>query len=190
MSLRVITGRAKGRRIQVLDHPQVRPTTDRVRQVLFDILGGECLDAIVLDLYAGSGALGIEAWSRGAREVTFVEQLPEAARLIRSNLESVGATGKVFTSRVEDHLAMPGHTPADLVFLDPPYERGLGSIQGVLGALASSGAVREAGIVVVESPGPIIWPPPLRGYRERRVGGTTISFAKTDGNDRDLPGDL
>lgn len=190
MSVRVITGRAKGRRLQVPDIDAVRPTTDRARQVLFDILGDQCQDVDVLDLYAGSGALGIEAWSRGARSVTFVEELKAACEVIKRNLAMIGAQGTVVADSVERYLARPRAGGADLVFLDPPYAGGLGSLTGVLETLGSSGAVRVGGIIVVEAPTELVWPEGFRATRQRRIGGTTISFAAFDGYHRDLPRDV
>lgn len=190
MSVRVIAGRAKGRRLETPDLPQMRPTTDRTKQILFDILADAPAGAKVLDLYAGSGSLGIEAWSRGAEGLVFVERDPVAARAIRRNLRAVGAEGTVVVDSVEDFLERPGHTPADLAFLDPPYGPGLGSLPGVLRGLMTSGAIRRGAIVVVESPEPIRWPDGLTEYRQRKVGGTTLSFTRHDGDHSDLSRDL
>jgi 16S rRNA (guanine966-N2)-methyltransferase len=120
--MRVIAGAYKGRRLQAPPGASTRPTSDRVREALFSILG-DVSGARVLDLYAGSGALGIEALSRGAAEVVFVEQSRPAADVIRANLRAVGDPDAKIRS--EDALAYltraPGEPPFDLVFADPPY---------------------------------------------------------------------
>jgi len=120
--VRVIAGRFGGRRLVTPRGRDTRPTSDRVREAVFSILGP--LDgAAVLDLFAGSGALGIEALSRGAARATFVERAPAALRAIAANLEALGVDADV---RARDVLAFVGDAPAaggpyDLVFLDPPY---------------------------------------------------------------------
>jgi 16S rRNA (guanine966-N2)-methyltransferase len=118
VSLRVVAGRVGGRRLDAPPGGGTRPTADRVREALFSILGP--LDGLaVCDLFAGSGALGIEALSRGASAATFVDDDPGAARVIRANLASLGLEGRVVR---RDVLAfLPGAGPFDLVVCDPPY---------------------------------------------------------------------
>ena len=124
---RVIGGRGKGRRLRTPRGDATRPTAVRVRQTLFDILGPRVLDARFLDLFAGSGAVGVEALSRGASRAVFVEQRREAVVAIRRNLEALGVDDE--TCRVMrgdalsaiDDLARAGDR-FDLVFLDPPYD--------------------------------------------------------------------
>ena len=118
--MRVIAGQYKGRRLRVPPGTHVRPTPDRVREALFSILGHAVVDARVLDLFAGSGALGIEALSRGAEHATFVDDDPTAVDAITRNLGEIGADGEV---KRRDALAFLAQTPArfDVVFADPPY---------------------------------------------------------------------
>ncbi|WP_249977659.1 16S rRNA (guanine(966)-N(2))-methyltransferase RsmD [Vreelandella olivaria] len=123
--LRIIGGDFRRRQLPVLDHPGLRPTPDRVRETLFNWLGQHLYGKQVLDLFAGTGALGIEALSRGAASVTFVERDPRVATLIGDNLATLGASqGRVVTADAQVFLSQPGH-PVDLVFLDPPFHQGL-----------------------------------------------------------------
>lgn len=131
--MRIIGGTYRGRPLVAPDGLAVRPTTDRVREALFNILehGDTPLaGACVLDLFSGSGALGLEALSRGARSVLFVETDADARGAIRENVESLGATGatRIFRRDATQLGSMPGDKggPFDLVFLDPPYGKGLG----------------------------------------------------------------
>jgi 16S rRNA (guanine966-N2)-methyltransferase len=123
--VRIIAGQWRGRRLEFPDLPELRPTPDRVRETLFNWLAPVLPGARCLDLFAGSGALGIEALSRGAAKVVFVERQPLAVRALRDNLARLNAE----TARVEavDALAwlrQPG-TPFEIVFLDPPFGQGL-----------------------------------------------------------------
>ncbi|MFG6668376.1 16S rRNA (guanine(966)-N(2))-methyltransferase RsmD [Halomonas sp. HNIBRBA4712] len=123
--LRIIGGDYRRRQLPVLDHPGLRPTPDRVRETLFNWLGPSLLGKRALDLFAGSGALGIEALSRGALEATFVELTPRVAALIEQNLATLGADNARVVTR--DANAFLAGTPSafDLVFLDPPFKKGL-----------------------------------------------------------------
>lgn len=119
--LRIIGGRWRAIAIQFPPLAAIRPTPDRVRETLFNWLQGATLEARCLDLFAGSGALGLEALSRGASHVTFVEREPEAARMLRENLRRLNATGaEVHLSEATAWLSR-GPQPYDIVFLDPPF---------------------------------------------------------------------
>jgi len=142
--VRVIGGRLGGQRLRVPERG-TRPTSDRVRQALFDRLGEAISGARVLDLYAGSGALGIEALSRGASQVLFVDRSPVAARVIRENLTrlGLGERADVWTLRAEAALARlmrAGHA-FDVVFLDPPYADPPDRIAVALGAVTRPGGL-------------------------------------------------
>jgi 16S rRNA (guanine966-N2)-methyltransferase len=119
---------------------------DRVKEALFSSLGERVVDATVLDLYAGSGSLGIEALSRGAASATFVEKGRPALAALRSNLESVGLGGQVVASDVETYLAQVDHE-FDLVFVDPPYRLSLALLEDVMAAAA--GVLGNGGVMVV-----------------------------------------
>lgn len=175
--MRVISGSAGSRRLRA--PAGARPTTDRVRQALFDMLG-DLADARVLDLFAGSGALGIEALSRGAREAVFVDSSRQACDVVLQNLQVTGLRGGATIRRADATrwVARKAGDPFDLVFLDPPYGSGLGFVARVLGRLVDGGWVRAGGTVVVEGePGALEWPPGLCETRTRRFGRTQIYLA-------------
>jgi len=125
--LRIIAGELKGRRLPVIDEPALRPTSDRAREALFNILGDRTAGARVLDAYAGSGALGFEALSRGARHVTFVDSSKVVLRALEHSRAEMGCLDRcrVVAGDVVallDRGALAG--PFDLVLADPPYGRG------------------------------------------------------------------
>ncbi len=123
--MRIISGSLKGRRLKTPDWPGVRPTSDKLRETLFNVLGSRVERARVLDGYAGTGAVGIEALSRGAAHVTFVERDARAIRLIDDNLRHCGVTDRYAIIRV-DFAGVPARLPGaafDILFLDPPYGR-------------------------------------------------------------------
>lgn len=174
---RIIAGEARGRRIETPRGDATRPTSDRVREALFGSLDarGVLDDAVVLDLYAGSGALGLEAASRGAREVVLVDSAREAVTVARRNAAGLGLAGvRVVQAPVLRWLAGPGIPPADLVLLDPPYALGEEPLAAVLAALD---AVAPAALVVVErdarSPEPA-WPAGWTPEGPRRYGDTVL----------------
>jgi len=151
--MRVIGGSARGRRLRAPQGQRTRPTADRVREALFDLLAGYCSGARVLDLFAGTGALGIEALSRGAESALFVERAPEPLSALRQNLEACGFAERAEVRRgdalrIVDSIARGG-AGFDLVFLDPPYGRGLG--RTALAALAQSDLLAGGARVIVES---------------------------------------
>ena len=131
--MRIIAGRWRGRVIDAPPGQATRPTADRLRETLFSMLAsrlGSFEDLRVADLFAGSGALGLEALSRGAASATFVEKDPKAAAVIRANAEKLATSAQVLSSSA---LALPRAEPFDLIFADPPYAPGAGTsvIQGV-----------------------------------------------------------
>jgi 16S rRNA (guanine966-N2)-methyltransferase len=141
--MRIISGTLKGRRLKAPDWPGLRPTSDKLRETLFNVLGSSVRGARVLDAYAGTGAVGIEAISRGAAHVTFVERDRRAADLIAANLAHCGVTDRYAIIRVDFARAEPGLAGAefDILFLDPPY--GAAELQSALSAaavLSSDGA--------------------------------------------------
>jgi 16S rRNA (guanine966-N2)-methyltransferase len=170
--VRIVAGRYKGRRLRMPRGAPTRPTADRVREALFSMLG-DVSGARVLDLYAGSGALGIEALSRGADSAVFVERDPRAAAVIRANIDAVGANGEVRRQDVLGFLASD-QRPFDLVFCDPPYDSGpriAGQLAERLPALLAEGAR-----TVTESDrrSPLELPFPL--LTERTYGDTRIAI--------------
>ncbi|HXF68648.1 MAG TPA: 16S rRNA (guanine(966)-N(2))-methyltransferase RsmD [Thermoflexus sp.] len=124
--MRVISGSAKGRRLKSLPGPGTRPITDRVKTALFDILGPAVAGARVLDLFAGTGSVGIEALSRGAAEAVFVEKDPRAIRVLRENLQGTGLADRARVVRADVFAFLrsgPPH-PFDLIYIAPPQYRG------------------------------------------------------------------
>jgi 16S rRNA (guanine966-N2)-methyltransferase len=178
--MRVIGGRSRGRRLPAKLPPSVRPTSDRVREAIFDILGsqGGVEGLAVVDLFCGSGALGVEALSRGAASSTFVDLDPDALAAVRRNLDSVGLSDEPATLV---RAALPGwlETAAagtfDLALCDPPYD--FEDWAPLLGAL-------RADAVVMESAAPIALEGPWVVARERRYGGTLVTVAHRSGDGR------
>ncbi len=164
--------------------PVTRPTTDRVRESMFNVLSARCdfAGAHVLDLYAGSGALGIEALSRGAEAATFVESDRRAADVIAANLDDLGVGGaSVRRATVEAFLAGTPARSVDLVFADPPYELAATEVAAMLVALGVRGWAGPGTVAVIErSAGgpPIEWPPDWAQWPRRRYGDTRLEMAE------------
>jgi 16S rRNA (guanine966-N2)-methyltransferase len=159
-----------------------RPTTDRVREALFNVLAAdiEFRGIAVLDLYAGSGALGLEALSRGADSAVFVESDRRAAAVISSNVDSLGVTGAVVRcATVASVLAGASERQADLAFADPPYEVEATDVESVLTVLGSRGWVSWGAVAVIErsAAGPeLVWPDGWSVWQVRRYGDTRLEF--------------
>jgi 16S rRNA (guanine966-N2)-methyltransferase len=174
--VRIIAGTHRGRRIAAPKGEHTRPTGDRVREALFNLVG-PVDDAAVLDLYAGSGALGIEALSRGARRCVFVETDATACAVIRRNLESLGLIGALVLQRdVVSVLRAEGAAERryDLVLLDPPYGS-WGTLEAELGR-ALPAVVADTGLVVVETDGRIEPALPLTLHTTRRYGSARLTL--------------
>jgi 16S rRNA (guanine966-N2)-methyltransferase len=183
VSLRVIAGSAGGRRL-VAPKGSARPTTDRLKEALFASLGRHRTDdATVLDLYAGSGALAIEALSRGAARAVLVDRDVAAEVSILANLQAVGFAdaARFQRSTVAAFLAAPvPEAPFDVVFLDPPYDTPGGEVDAALAALAAGGLVAAGGTVVVERPRhgePLTLPDGWGIEKERAYGDTLLVVA-------------
>ena len=149
--VRVIAGTWRGLRLATLSGLEVRPTSDRVRESLFGILGRRVEGAGVVDCFAGTGALGIEALSRGARWAQFVEQDPRALAILRENVGRLREAPEVSIVRADALRPREWAReafPADLIFADPPYRRGLG--ESFLAALAGAGVLAPGGLVLIE----------------------------------------
>jgi 16S rRNA (guanine966-N2)-methyltransferase len=178
--VRVIAGAARGRPLAAPAGRDTRPTSDRAREGLFSTLDSltEVAGARVLDLYAGSGAVGLEALSRGAAAVVLVESDMKAASVIKRNIEAVGLPGaRVVVDRVERFLASDTGEPYDIVFLDPPYAVADDIVTRVLAAAR----LADSGVLVVErsakAPEPA-WPPGVEGVRDRRYGDGTLWYGR------------
>ena len=148
--IRLIAGQWRGRRLEFPPAPGLRPTPDRVRETLFNWLAPDLSGARCLDLFAGSGALGLEARSRGAREVALVDRNPQVITHLRAELTRIGMDGvSCYLAAAQDWLA-GNDRPFDIAFVDPPFADGLWDT--VLAALDRTGAVRPGGKVYVEMP--------------------------------------
>jgi 16S rRNA (guanine(966)-N(2))-methyltransferase RsmD len=180
---RIVAGSYKGRRIATPPGRDTRPTSDRVREALFGGLGG--LDGVrFLDLYAGSGAIGLEAASRGASAVLLVESDSRAGKVIRDNIALLGAgtVARLAPSRVESVLSGgPLGEGYDIVVADPPYDVGETEITALLTGLVGYGWLADDALVIVErssrSPEPG-WPEGLASERCRRYGETTLWYGR------------
>jgi 16S rRNA (guanine(966)-N(2))-methyltransferase RsmD len=178
--MRVVGGDFRGRTLRSVPGRSTRPTADRVRQSLFDLLGQRCDGFRILDLYAGTGALSLEALSRGAAHATLVEQDAKAAQVIQRNVAELGCADRCTLLREGVARALPRLSgPFDLVFSDPPYA--LQAAQETLHALARLGLVAPEGRVVLErdrrEPGPTA-PEGFELAGERRYGDTAVLIAR------------
>jgi 16S rRNA (guanine966-N2)-methyltransferase len=182
---RIIAGEYGGRRLVTPGGVDTRPTSDRVREALFSTLDTMIdLDgAGVADLYAGSGAVGLEAVSRGASRVLLVESDPRAARAARQNIAALGAgaSATLSTTRVERAVAAKQERAFDVVFADPPYELADDDLAGVLADLAANGWLAPDAVLVVEratrSPEPV-WPVGVTPDRGRGYGESTLWYGR------------
>ena len=182
---RIIAGSARGRRLAVPAGTRTRPTSDRTREGLFSAVQSAVgpLDGLrVLDLYAGSGAVGLEALSRGAAAATLVEADAKALRAIRDNVRGLGLAGAVvLPEKVERALATAPPEPYDVVFADPPYDLSDAALTAVLAALVANGWLAVDALLVVERSsrgGPVAWPPGIEAARSRRYGEGTLWYGR------------
>lgn len=182
---RVIAGVFGGRRLQTPPGQGTRPTSDRVREALFSALESMIdLDGCrFADLYAGSGAVGLEAASRGAARVLLVEAHAGAARAVRANIATLkaGAVATLAATKVEQAVAARPDEPYDVIFADPPYDLAGDDLARVLAAIGSNGWLADDGVLVVErstrSPEPG-WPDVVTVSRGRRYGETTLWYGR------------
>jgi len=174
--MRVIAGELGGRRLQTARGSATRPTAERVREAVFSILG-PLEGALVLDLFAGSGALGIEALSRGAAHATFVERAPRALEALRANLDALELADRARVRAADAVTALRADDKYDLVFLDPPYAMAPALAEALSRELPA--ALRAGARVVSESDrrAPLELALPLA--RERRYGDTMIRIHET-----------
>jgi 16S rRNA (guanine(966)-N(2))-methyltransferase RsmD len=184
--MRVIAGKYRSRRLLTPPGVQTRPTSDRLRETLFNVVAGSVPDSIWLDVFAGTGAVGIEALSRGARSVYFVESSSRAAQTIRKNLAALGITHGF---DVLERQAVPAmrlledrRAVVDLCFLDPPYRK-IEDYQQVLNFLSRSRLLNPGGVVIAEhdkhlDPGENFGI--LTRYRKLRQGDSVLSFYRRE----------
>lgn len=181
---RIIGGSAGGRRLQTPTGDSTRPTSDRVREALFSALEsqlGSMHGLRFLDLYAGSGAVGLEAGSRGAVAVTLVESDRRTARLIEANARTVGIDAQVMARPVASVLATSAPVPYDVVFADPPYPLAEDDLTRVLALLVEHDWIAPGGTVVVERSARTVepaWPAGLGGSRNKKYGETMLWYVR------------
>lgn len=161
--MRVITGSARGRRLKEPKNYDIRPTTDMVKEAVFNIIQCDVEGRRVLDLFAGTGQMGIEALSRGAAEVVFTDENREAVALVRENLKTCGFTARV--EQTESVTYLGRGEPFDLIFVDPPYDTGL--IDSALQKIQNVDILSDGGIIICES------------RREKTMPEMSAPFAKT-----------
>lgn len=186
--MRIIAGNFRGRALAPVGKgdagAHLRPTTDRVRESLFNVLSHRISfdDLRVLDLFAGTGALGLEALSRGASHVAFVDDGRAAQNLIRKNIDLTGSAGQTdLIRRDATRLTANPVAPYDLIFLDPPYGKSLG--QKALGAALSGGWLSDEALVVWEENAPMAAPPGFTLQDSRTYGDTHITLMWHAGQD-------
>jgi 16S rRNA (guanine966-N2)-methyltransferase len=184
--MRIVGGRLRGRRLIAPSDNRTRPTSDRVREAVFNIIahgldGFELDNADVLDLFAGTGALGLEALSRGAGTCIFVDADMAACRVIADNVAALGLAGKAGVLR-RDATALgeagPRQRARRLILLDPPYGRDLAA--PALASALAGGWIAPAALIVAEeaADSPVVWPPAFTVLDRRAWGGTTVAFAR------------
>jgi 16S rRNA (guanine966-N2)-methyltransferase len=183
---RVIAGAARGRRLATPPGVGTRPTSDRAREALFsswEAHRGSLAGARVLDLFAGSGAVGLEALSRGAGHALLVEEDPAAVKVILANVRTLSLPGaEVRAGKAERVIAgAPPGAPYDLLFLDPPYVVGDDELREILITLASGGWLAADVVVTVERStrgGEFVWPEGFSALRERKYGEATLWYGR------------
>ncbi len=178
--MRVITGLAKGRKLDTLEGTDVRPTTDMVKEAVFSAIQFDIEGRAFLDLFAGSGQMGIEAISRGAKNATFIDSNPDAISVIKGNLSKTGFTdkSKVIRGEYNSFLASTNEK-FDIAFLDPPYR--LNILETALNAVTD--VMNKHGIIVCEHPTDVSVPEAINGFcldRQRKYSKIIISIYRKD----------
>ena len=173
--MRVISGTAGGRQLKSPSGDAVRPTADHVKEALFNMLQFDLEGRRVLDLFGGSGQLGIEALSRGAREAVFIDQNKNSVALIRENLKRCGMNAQVLQTDALSYLSRG--EKFDIIFVDPPYDEGL--YEPVLSRINAVDNLNEGGIIICESRADAVLPDMLSPYRllrRRRYGSMALTL--------------
>ena len=185
-SVRIIGGDWRGRRLPVADVPGLRPSGDRSRETLFNWLQPWIVAADCADLFAGTGALGFEAASRGAASVLMVEKHPRAQQVLRQDIEQLQAVQvKLHSGGAMSMIEEFKPDSFDIVFVDPPFDSNLASL--VLERLDKIGCVRRGGFVYVESPArqPVVPPPHWRVWRDQQLGDVRMQLFRRQTGDNE-----
>ncbi|KAA1399860.1 16S rRNA (guanine(966)-N(2))-methyltransferase RsmD [Aeromicrobium ginsengisoli] len=178
---RIIAGTYGGRRIQTPKGDGTRPTSDRVREAMFSSLESELggFEGLhVLDLFAGSGALGLEALSRGATHAVFVESDARAVAVIKGNIKELGAAGSATRMKAGAYVDSPVDPRFDLVFIDPPYDLATDSVTGLVRRLQEHSATGALFVVERATRDPFTWPEGVEGLRHKKYGETTVWYGR------------
>lgn len=175
--MRIISGKNRGRKLKTLEGMNTRPTADRVKESLFNIINNLIIDADVLDLFAGSGALGLEALSRGAKNCIFVDSSKDGIKIIKDNIELCKCEDKSKLLNMDYSTAMQklSNQKFDIIFVDPPYLKGIELV--VLDKIR--GLMTDNGILIIETDEKTKLPETINGLRkndERKYGRTIIYF--------------
>jgi len=181
LNLRVITGIYRGRKLESIEGMDVRPTSDKVKESLFNILGVDVIDSDFLDLFGGTGSIGIEALSRGARHVVFIDNSIKSIKVLRRNLENLRIKEQAEVYNADYQTAINklygNRRKFDIIFIDPPYRRGIA--QDALNQINLQPILSENGIIIVEHDDRDDMPENvgvLVKYRDKRYGNTRLSF--------------
>ena len=179
--MRVISGELRGRKLEKLEGMDIRPTSDRVKESLFNILGIKIYDCEFLDLFAGTGGIGIEAYSRGASKVVFIDESAKSVQVLRGNLEKLKVLDKVEVYNTDYTSAITklarDNRKFDFIFIDPPYLKGYA--QNSLTHISEQLLLKEDGIVIVEHDMEDAMPEAvgsLKLHRQKKYGKTILSF--------------
>jgi len=179
--MRIITGKARGLKLVTPKNYLVRPTADRVKEALFNIIQSRIPGSTVLDAFAGTGNLGLEAWSRGAEEIVYFDKSRESLKLVKANVEKARAGEQVTLIHTDavNGLAMMAQQGKDydVIFSDPPYDKGLN--RKVVEALEKWPVLKEGGLLVLEhslEEDPADYLPQGTEFRQEKYGDTKISL--------------
>ncbi len=183
--MRIISGKCKGRKLIQIQGNDIRPTSDRVREAIFNILGPAIKNTKVLDLFAGTGAMGLEALSRGADHAVFVDAAPSSCTIIQKNIDLCKMRDQALLVH-HDIICLPlsktlGTPPFDLIFVDPPY--GKGYVETTLGKAGFIDLLAPTGILVIEQSFKESLTKPINGldiYRQKKYSKTFISFLRKE----------
>ena len=183
--MRVISGKARGLKLNTPKNDDVRPTTDRVKESLFNMINSYIMDSDILDLFAGTGSLGIECLSRGANQCIFVDNSKESINIVKSNIKKARVENESIVLNLDFKSAINSlslkNKQFDVIFMDPPYYKNMFS--DALSAVDNNNLLKEDGIIVVEHDTVDKFPDNMgRLYksREKKYGNTTLTFYKLE----------
>ncbi len=179
--MRVIAGEFRGRRLDPIEGMDIRPTSDKVKGSLFNIFGDAVIDSVFLDLFGGTGGIGIEALSRGAKHVVFVDTDIKSVKVLKGNLDrlNINENVEVLNSDYSTAIAKlySNKKEFDIIFIDPPYSNGMA--QNALKEIDENPILSQSGLIVVEHDSKDEMPSGigrLYMYRSKQYGNTTLSF--------------